>query len=109
VTALSVGDFNHDGKPDLVAVGSPAGVGYTGTVWLNDGSGGFNGSPPQNFQPPVSFAWPGTNPQTAVIAVGDFNGDGYADLAVVGSTRGVSPFGGATVDVYLWNPSTTKK
>jgi hypothetical protein len=38
------------------------------------------------------------------FAVGDFNGDGYSDVATVGS------YGtGYDVSVLLWNPSTKKK
>jgi hypothetical protein len=100
VTALSVGDFNHDGKPDLVAVGLTNAGGGEGAVWLNDGSGGFAFGSYQTFWAPRSFDPSGPDPQTAVIAVGDFNGDGYADLAVVGFNE---------VAVYLWIPGTTKK
>jgi hypothetical protein len=40
------------------------------------------------------------------LAAGDFNGDGYADLAVVG-TDGTGPSPG--VEVFLWGTSTKKK
>jgi hypothetical protein len=84
VTALSVGDFNHDGKPDLVAVGSTwDGLtwGGLGAVWLNDGSGGFAFGSPQTFNaPPVlpgtggkgfELARPGPRPCQMVDSPGE--------------------------------------
>jgi hypothetical protein len=56
---ITVGDFNADGKADLV-VGS--------MVLLGNGDG--------TFQQPLTFA------PSGAIAVGDFNGDGIPDLAV---------------------------
>jgi hypothetical protein len=97
VTALSVGDFNHDGKLDLVAVGTQLGLG-AGSLWLGNGDGTFGGT--QAFSPA-----PVLDLQTG-IAVGDFNGDGHSDLAVVG-TDGFGNF--PTVEVLLWSATTKKK
>ena len=65
---LAVGDFNGDGKPDLVATAAAS-----NTIWilLNTGKG--------TFRPAVSFAV-GSYPESVVT--GDFNGDGNLDLAV---------------------------
>lgn len=68
---IAAGDFNNDGKPDLV-------VAYPGVLMVFMGGG--NGS--------NDFIYPGT---PAVIAVADFNCDGKADIAVAGSS-GVSVF-----------------
>jgi hypothetical protein len=68
---LAAGDFNGDGKADVV-VRNPGAL----TVLLGDGAGGF--------QPSFTLATTGLSPSGA--AVGDFNGDGKADLAVASST-----------------------
>jgi Bacterial Ig-like domain (group 3)/FG-GAP-like repeat/Domain of unknown function (DUF4214)/FG-GAP repeat len=71
-----VADFNGDGNPDL-AVGNYGIqlVPLTGiTVLLGDGSGGFA---------PASGGPFLTQSNVQSLAVGDFNGDGNADLAVI--------------------------
>jgi uncharacterized protein (TIGR03437 family) len=65
-TLLAVGDFNRDGKLDLLTW-SP--FGYS-SIWLGDGTGGFGR--PEN-SPPGS--------DLSSIVAGDFNGDGKLDLA----------------------------
>jgi len=66
--ALGAGDFDGDGRPDLV-------VGSSGsndvTVLLGDGRGGFR----------VGRSFP-AGPNPAEIFVGDFDGDGRLDLAI---------------------------
>ena len=68
---VAVGDFNGDGKPDLAIANSLASG--TLTVLLGDGAGGFSPAPGSPFAV-------GANPQ--FLAIGDFNGDGNADVAV---------------------------
>ena len=80
------GDFNGDGHDDL-AIGAPGATGGAGAVYVMSGSGsGLKaahsqvwtlGSPGLNGPRPA----PGDAFGTA-LAVGDFNGDGYADLAI---------------------------
>lgn len=66
--AVAVGDFNGDGKPDLVV--SDAGNGNF-SILLGNGNG--------TFQSPVSYSGGGGY----ALAVGDFNGDGKLDLVFV--------------------------
>jgi len=85
--ALLAGDFNRDGKMDILAVNSgtrtvidftPVSVG-DGVVHLGDGSGGFSG---------VLRFEGGGNPLDA--AMGDLNHDGYTDLVVASWQHDVS-------------------
>ncbi len=70
--SLNAGDFNGDGRPDVATInGSSADV----SVFLRQAGGGFA----QEAGSPISVS-PNSGPSGA--AVGDFNGDGLADLAV---------------------------
>ncbi len=71
--AVATGDFNRDGKLDLVTANYSA---SSVTVLLGDGSGGFTAAPGSPFAV-------GANP--ASVAVADFNGDGIPDLAIANS------------------------
>ena len=74
---VSVADFNGDAKDDLaVANGSSANVG----ILLGNGGGDFTAAP--------------TSPEAAgsgarMTGVGDFNGDGNADMAVANETSNI--------------------
>ena len=68
--SVGVGDFNLDGKPDLAVVNQ---VDSNVSIMLGDGSGGFtqSGGAPSD-----------TGFLPFFVAVGEFNMDGKADLAV---------------------------
>ncbi len=68
VGSWQLGDFNGDGKTDLVHVWSRD---YA-NIWLSSGDGTFTVAA---FQP-----WPGYDLQTGSWQSGDFNGDGWTDL-----------------------------
>ncbi len=66
--AVAVGDFNHDGVPDLAVANNGSG---TVSVLLGNGDG--------TFQPARDSA---AGPYPHSLAVGDFNADGKLDVAV---------------------------
>ena len=81
--AIAVGDFNGDGKMDMVATDIPGGltglfnsifgsVGGNASVFLGDGAGSLASHKDSD----VGADFP------SAIAVGDFNGDGKLDLAI---------------------------
>ena len=68
--AIAVGDFNADGNPDLVVTNIGNGI-PTISILLGNGDG--------TFQPQVTYA---VGHYPSAVVVGDFNGDGDADLAI---------------------------
>jgi hypothetical protein len=98
--ALVVGDFNGDGKADLVVVSSCSDSSCTQgemAVWLGRGNGNFRET---NYL---------TSTSPTYLAVGDLNGDGKADLVVAlsqcGIPRRACPTG--MVNVLLGNGNGT--
>jgi len=85
-TGVAVGDFNGDGKEDLVVANFKGG---TVSVLLGKGGG--------TLQPAVNYN-AGNSP--TYIAVGDLNGDGKLDLAVANSAS-------QTVSILLGNGNGT--
>jgi hypothetical protein len=69
-SSVAVGDFNADGKPDLAVTNQGE---SDVTVLLGDGTG--------RFTPMSGSPFPAGTAPTSVV-VGDFNGDGRADLAI---------------------------
>jgi hypothetical protein len=74
-TSLTVGDFDHDGIPDLAVANTGD---NTVSIILGNGSGNFTLS---GSAIPV-----GRGPEA--IRAGDFNGDGYSDLVVANYADG---------------------
>ncbi len=93
--AITVGDFNGDGIPDLAV--SNNGSGYAVTILLGNGDGTFN------VGANVSVPQWSLNPQ-GIVAM-DFNGDGKTDLAVT-SANGNSP-SNYVVSILLGNGDGT--
>ncbi len=71
-TAVAIGDFNGDARPDLASVASGE-----ATVKLALGLGG------SLFSPPVAFA---IGSASQAVATGDLDGDGRIDLATANLT-----------------------
>jgi hypothetical protein len=71
----TIADFNHDGKVDLVAWSETTGA---IKVFLGNGDGTFQAA--QTFVPATGGTLFG-------LVLGDFNGDGYDDLALNYTTR----------------------
>ncbi len=72
VVSVDTGDFNGDGKPDLVFYGTPAEL----TILFNDGKAGFSESKKVAIGDLVQKA--------SALAVGDLDQDGRDDLAMLG-------------------------
>lgn len=86
--ALAAGDLNNDGKLDLVVANSGNGNPGSLSILMGNGDG--------TFQTPVSI------PLTAsliAVTLGDFNGDGFPDIAVAER--------GSTIDLFTNNGDGT--
>jgi len=94
---LGVGDFNGDGRLDLACVNQ---TDSTISIFLGNGDATFNGE--GFFQPAAVVP---TNASPAQMTVGDFNGDGFLDMAVAN----FGGFSGDTVSVFLGNGNGTFK
>ncbi len=69
--SITIGDFNGDGKQDFATLNQDGQYTDDVSICLGDGTGGFIAAPDLSV---------GAAPQT--IVTGDFNGDGFEDLAI---------------------------
>ncbi|MDD5228753.1 MAG: DUF4347 domain-containing protein [Methylococcales bacterium] len=102
--SINVGDFNADGKVDLVTAN---GESHDVSVLLGDGHGGFGNA--------ISFAV-GSSENPSAIIVSDFNADGKKDLATANwgsEAKSISVllgngsgFGSATIFAGGWASSS---
>jgi hypothetical protein len=93
---LAAADLNHDGVLDLITVGTMYTAGATVVDTLQSNVRGDQA---------VVASYFGSVSSPTAFVVGDFNGDGYADVAVVGQTSA----GSYDVDVHLWSVISVKK
>ncbi|MBO9477220.1 VCBS repeat-containing protein [Shimia sp. R11_0] len=84
------GDFNGDGRDDIVAVYDNNDGGLTMRTYLSEGDGFVNAN---NWSPDITWAFWDSQEWMS----GDFNGDGKEDLAAVYDDND----GGLTMRVYL--------
>ena len=94
---VAVGDFNGDGKPDLVVSDSCGGTCGSVSVLLGNGDG--------SFQPAHVYTSGGIQPN--FVAVGDFNNDKKLDLAVANTCADGSCTTGGLVGILLGNGDGT--
>ena len=87
---MAVGDFNRDGKLDIVAVGAnPNGAGWVLTSFLGNGDGTFRNAGSVTFSDSAE--------EIDRVFVGDFNRDGKPDVLVYDTGNGYW-----TTASYVW-------
>jgi uncharacterized protein (TIGR03437 family) len=82
--ATASGDFNHDGKPDLVVALSPSDPTQPGSlaILLGKGDGTFQAPALINLASPLVQQNVGSA-TTAALGAGDINNDGHVDIVTV--------------------------
>ena len=98
--SVAVGDFNGDGIPDLAGTTFDAQSDYL-IITLGNGNGTFSGGSSVQIPSPVSGR----------PIIGDLNGDGKLDVAVLGATQGLYVYlgngDGTLQSPIISDPSTT--
>jgi hypothetical protein len=85
-----VGDINGDGLSDVVLTNMSSGVGYAVASAISNGSGGFK------YNATALPYYQGNFQLSRVLAAGDINGDGCADLVLLGKMPRDSVYSYAT-------------
>jgi len=96
VQAAAAGDFNGDGKLDVVSINA-GGAEFELDVAIGNGDGTFQ-------YPVVQNVFSITQPAPCAMAVGDFNGDGMLDVAIWGTS---GPANASELDIFLGNGNGT--
>jgi hypothetical protein len=73
---VALGDFEHDGNLDIATANRNFGGSGTMTVFLGNGNGTFS----------AALNFPFAANESTAMAVGDFNRDGFPDIAVTGGS-----------------------
>jgi hypothetical protein len=96
---LASADVNHDGLPDIVEVRSGALPGGPHlTIRINAGTA-------DRFPTASTYAVPLNSLSPTSIALGDLDGDGYADLALGTYTSNSTPEGSVNDSLYVFRNS----
>jgi hypothetical protein len=83
-------DFNRDGAPDIATVGP-----FGAALWINDGTGRFPADGSMGLRTANQL-------QALYLAVGDFDGDGRADIAAAPSSQLLAPnYRSGPISVFL--------
>ena len=106
VDAFAVADFNHDGYPDVLVHGySTQTEGNEYYVLPGDSAGTYNVNS-SVISPDYSGMTCECTSPTETIAVDDFNGDGYPDVAYAGSRYNSNGLIGVALNGGAANPAT---
>jgi len=97
---VATGDFNGDGKQDVVSVAFPTGL----SIQLGNGDGTLQPAQTVGFG---SFSAATQPAGDQALAVGDFNGDGRLDVAIAADQLAPSGAASSGVLVYLGNGDGT--
>jgi hypothetical protein len=97
---VATGDFNGDGKQDVISVAFPTGL----MIQLGNGDGTLRPTQTVGFG---SFSRASQPAGDQALAVGDFNGDGRLDVALAASQLAASGTASHGVLVYLGNGDGT--
>jgi hypothetical protein len=100
-SVIKSGDFNKDGNADIVVFQNVDGLGTDSLkVFFGDGNGGFNSNS-------LSFIDLGNNLRVNLLAVTDWNNDGYSDVLVFGDVDDAQHQSVSLAYIFLGNHANT--